>query len=127
MIPSPPLTGTCQWQVHMFLLRPWSLVLAIVCLSLTLASCGNSSSSGNHITQQQPIFTSAPPSAAAQGIAYSYQAAATDPAGGTITYALTIRDRRVIRQFSQPTRTGRAPQAWDLSVRSLEVTRSHLT
>lgn len=72
----------------MFVVRPWTLVLAIVCLSLTLASCGNSSS-GNHVTQQQPVFTSAPPSTAAQGSAYSYQVAATDPAGGSITYALT--------------------------------------
>lgn len=72
----------------MFVVRPWSLVLALVCLSLTLASCGNSSS-GNHVTPQQPVFTSVPPNAAAQGSAYSYGVAATDPAGGSVSYALT--------------------------------------
>ena len=56
-------------------------------LSLVLMSCGGSST--QHVTAMTPIFTSTPPSAAAQDTAYSYSVAATDPSGGTITYALT--------------------------------------
>lgn len=72
----------------MHVVRPWSLMLAVVSLSFVLASCG-SSNSGNHVTAQPPVFTSTPPAAAAQGSAYSYQVAATDPSGGTVSYALT--------------------------------------
>jgi len=36
-----------------------------------------------------PVFTSAPGVAASQGVLYSYQVTATDPAGGTVTFSLT--------------------------------------
>ena len=67
--------------------RPF-LLCAIALLAAFLSSCGSSSSS-THTGGQMPVFTSTPPAAAAQGNAYSYQLAATDPSGGSITYALT--------------------------------------
>ena len=72
-----------------------SAVLRISCLlagvspSLFLMSCGGGSGGGQKITGQPPIFTSTPVTAAAQGAAYSYQVAATDPSGGTVSFALT--------------------------------------
>lgn len=41
------------------------------------------------VAAQPPIFTSTPPTAAAQNSAYSYSLAATDPSGGSVTFALT--------------------------------------
>src|SRR5271157_5428436 len=52
-------------------------------------SCGGGSGGGHMISAQPPIFTSAPVTAAAQGAAYSYQVAATDPSGGTVSFVLT--------------------------------------
>lgn len=60
--------------------------LAMISLAL-LTACGSSSS-----TQTQPstpVFTSVPVMAATQDVAYTYQLAATDPAGGAVTFALT--------------------------------------
>jgi hypothetical protein len=69
----------------MFAHRRLSLV-ASLSFALFLASCGSSST---HVSSKAPIFTSTPPSAAAQGAAYSYSPAATDPSGGTVTFSLT--------------------------------------
>jgi len=63
-------------------------LLALAFSSLILVSCGGGSG-GQKISAQPPIFTSTPVTAAAQGAAYSYQVAATDPSGGTVSYALT--------------------------------------
>ena len=41
------------------------------------------------VSAQPPIFTSTPPTAAAQDTAYSYSVSATDPSGGTVSFALT--------------------------------------
>jgi hypothetical protein len=41
------------------------------------------------VAAQPPIFTSTPPAAAAQDTAYSYSVSATDPSGGTVSFALT--------------------------------------
>ena len=41
------------------------------------------------VAPQTPVFTSTPPTAAAQDTAYSYSITATDPAGGTVSFALT--------------------------------------
>jgi hypothetical protein len=60
----------------------------MLCL-LGLASCGGSSGTGTMVSAKTPIFTSAPVTAAAQGVAYAYQPAATDPSGGTVSFALT--------------------------------------
>ncbi|MGA9355383.1 MAG: fibronectin type III domain-containing protein [Terriglobales bacterium] len=49
------------------------------------AGCGGSS----HTPPQNPTFTSTPILMAAQGTAYSYTLAATDPSGGTVSFALT--------------------------------------
>jgi hypothetical protein len=62
-------------------------LLALLSSSLILVSCGGSS--GQKISAQPPIFTTTPVTAAAQGAAYSYQVAATDPSGGTVSFALT--------------------------------------
>jgi hypothetical protein len=42
-----------------------------------------------HTPPPAPVFTSTPGTAASQGVLYSYQVAATDPAGGTVTLSLT--------------------------------------
>jgi hypothetical protein len=62
------------------------LVLSLLSAAI-LAACGGSSSGIQPKTA--PIFTSAPVTAAAQGVPYSYTPAAVDPAGGTVTFALT--------------------------------------
>jgi len=41
------------------------------------------------VTAPAPIFSSVPPVAAAEGTQYSYQVAATDPAGTAVTYTLS--------------------------------------
>jgi hypothetical protein len=51
-----------------------------------LAGCG--SGSGTHTQPSTPVFTSAPATAATQGVAYTVQLAATDPAGGSVTFSL---------------------------------------
>lgn len=71
------------------MLRARLALCAIVsAISLVATSCGGGSG-GTKITAEPPIFTTAPPSAAAQGTAYSYSIAATDPSGGSVTFALT--------------------------------------
>jgi len=42
-----------------------------------------------HVAPPAPVFTSTPPTAAVQDTAYSYSISATDPAGGTVSFALT--------------------------------------
>ena len=60
--------------------------LAVISLAL-LTACGSGSSTKT--PPSTPVFTSAPVTAATQGIVYSYQLAATDPAGGAVTFSLT--------------------------------------
>ena len=69
-------------------LRPL-LVLFLLCSCLLSISCGGGSSGGQKISAEPPIFSTTPPTAAAQGSGYSYPVAATDPSGGTVTFALT--------------------------------------
>jgi hypothetical protein len=85
--PAEPLNRS-QQEVSMSEARRPFLLCAVALLAVFLTSCGSSSSS-MHTGGQIPVFTSIPPTAAAQGSAYSYQLAATDPSGGTVTYALT--------------------------------------
>jgi hypothetical protein len=61
-------------------------LLLVVSFSLVIGSCGNSSSKP---AAKPPIFTSTPTATAAQGAAYTYQLAAADPSGGTVSFALT--------------------------------------
>src|SRR5262249_45569318 len=85
-----PLSERSPPEVCMSAARRWMFLLPLVSLILLLVGCGGSSSnSGSHGMGQPPIFTSPPQTAAAQGSAYSYQVAATDPSGGSLTYALT--------------------------------------
>ena len=65
------------------------LVVPLACSCLGLISCGGGSAGGQKISAEPPIFSTTPPTAAAQGSAYSYAVAATDPSGGTVTFALT--------------------------------------
>lgn len=67
------------------------LFLALVFLTMIslvlLTACG---SSGSMQTQPStPLFTSVPVMAATQDVAYTYPLAATDPAGGSVTFSLT--------------------------------------
>jgi len=61
-----------------------ALASALVSLAL-LTACGSSSS---HTSPSLPVFTSVPVTAATQGVAYTYQLAAVDPAGGSVTFSL---------------------------------------
>ena len=63
-----------------------ALASALVSLAL-LTACGSSSSSKT--PPSSPVFTSVPVTAATQDVSYTYQLAAVDPAGGTVTYSLT--------------------------------------
>jgi len=68
-------------------------LLALTLISLVLISlgfltaCGSGSS--NHVQPAAPTFTSVPVTAATQDVAYTYELAAVDPAGGTVTFSLT--------------------------------------
>jgi hypothetical protein len=68
-------------------LRSRFFVVSSLCFSLILAACGGSGNT--HRAPQAPVFTSTPPTAAAQDTAYSYSITTTDPAGGTVSFALT--------------------------------------
>jgi hypothetical protein len=67
-------------------IRPLAGVVWCVFLSfpLGLVGCGG----GGTINPPQPVFTSTPPTAAAEGVAYTYQISATDPSGGTVSFSL---------------------------------------
>ena len=56
----------------------------LVSVSMILAACGSS-----HPAPPAPTFTSTPGTTATQGSPYSYSLAATDPSGGTVSFALT--------------------------------------
>src|ERR1017187_10368651 len=62
------------------------LLSLAVSAAAVLSACGGGSA---HSVPQAPVFTSTPGTAASEGVAYSYQLAATDPAGGTVTFSLT--------------------------------------
>ena len=64
-------------------MRKLSLFVAVLTVSC-LVSCGGGSSR----SAVNPVFTSVPVTAASQGVAYNYQLAATDPSGGTVSFAL---------------------------------------
>ncbi len=66
-----------------------SRALIVLCLIsiLILSACGGS---GAKSQPSIPIFTSTPVTAAAQGMPYAYTVTATDPAGGSVTFALTM-------------------------------------
>src|SRR6202790_3634427 len=50
-----------------------------------LAACG----SRTHVAPPGPLFTTTPGTQAAEGVAYTYQIAATDPGGTAVSFALT--------------------------------------
>jgi hypothetical protein len=66
------------------------LTLAVVFLATIpvalLTACG--SGGGTHTPPSTPVFTSMPATAATQGVAYTTQLAAIDPAGGSVTFSL---------------------------------------
>lgn len=61
-------------------------VLLIFGLIGTLLACGGSSSTTK---PQAPVFSSTAPTSAQEGTAYTYDITATDPSGGTVSFALT--------------------------------------
>jgi hypothetical protein len=58
----------------------------VLALLAALIGCGSGSQS---MPASPPVFTSTPPTAATQGVAYNYAITATDPAGGSVTFALS--------------------------------------
>ena len=68
-------------------MRPRALFVVSLLAAVFLTACGGGSSA--KVSAQPPIFSSTPPTAAAQDTAYSYSVSATDPSGGTVTFALT--------------------------------------
>lgn len=63
------------------------LLSLVASAAAVLSACG--SGSGMQSPPPAPVFTSTPVTAASQGVPYSYQVTATDPAGGTVAFALT--------------------------------------
>ena len=65
-----------------------AVFLTGVLSSLTLlTACGGGASSSMQVSTSTPQFTSVPVTAAAQGVAYTYQLTATDSAGGMVSFA----------------------------------------
>jgi hypothetical protein len=62
-------------------------LVIVVSALVVLTACGGGSQSMPPAST--PIFTSTPLTTAAQGVPYSHQVSATDPAGGTVTLSLT--------------------------------------
>ena len=113
---------------------PLTIVL-FACLTMTIA-CGSGSGGGSQTQPSTPIFTSSPVTTATQDVAYSYQLAATDPAGGSVTFTLTTSpsgaalsgstvswtptaaESRVSNSFSVTAKTasgGTAVQSWSVT------------
>src|SRR5260370_41669966 len=77
--------------------------LAVVILVIpTLAACGSSTQVA---PPPGPLFTTKPRTQAAEGVAYTYQIAATDPAGTAISFALTTAPARAALSGNPITRT----------------------
>jgi hypothetical protein len=67
-----------------------ALALFTLLLALFAVGCGGGSS--NNVAPPPvvpPVFSSAPVTVASEGTAYTYTLGATDPAGGTVSFALT--------------------------------------
>jgi hypothetical protein len=62
------------------------LILSAAIPLAFLTACGSSGSV--HTQPSTPVFTSVAPTAAAQGVVYTAQLAAVDPAGGIVTFSL---------------------------------------
>src|SRR3979490_797359 len=60
------------------------LVVVILVIPM-LAACA----SATHVTPPGPLFTTTPGTQASEGVAYTYQIAATDPGGTAVSFALT--------------------------------------
>ncbi len=69
--------------------QKFTLGMVTVAASLAFLSACGSSGSGSQVQPSTPVFTSVPVTAATQDVAYTYQIAATDPAGGAVTFSLT--------------------------------------
>lgn len=65
-----------------------SLFIAILALLLNVA-CGGGGTTPTQPQPALPVFTSSPVLDASEGAVYTYQLAATDPAGGAVTFSIT--------------------------------------
>jgi len=63
-----------------------SITIALLLSTIALTGCGGGSSS---VSALPPSFSSTPPAAALEGVLYTYNLAATDPAGGSVSFALS--------------------------------------
>src|ERR1700674_3857396 len=83
--------------------------LAVVILVIPmLAACGSST----HVAPPGPLFTSAPVTQASEGVAYTYQIAATDPGGTAVSFALTAAAGDVSTQSWAVTPNGTVHLSW---------------
>jgi hypothetical protein len=66
------------------------LATVLVSICILMSGCGGSSSSKSSTPPAAtPVFSSTPPTSAIQGTTYAYTLTATDPTGGTVSFALT--------------------------------------
>ncbi len=85
---------------------------ALAMVSLALASIAFLTACGSSKTQPPaPTFTSTPVTAATEGTAYTYQLAASDPAGGSVTFSLTASPTGATLSGNTVTWTPTAAQA----------------
>ena len=88
-------------------LLPLALISLAIIPFVFLTACGGGSNGG----AANPIFTSEPPTAATQSVLYTYQIAATDPAGGTVSFSLTTGPSGASLSGSTLNWTPTAPQS----------------
>ena len=79
--------------------NPTILFSFVVVLLMLLTACGGGSTSTTN-SHSVAVFSSTPPTAASEGSAYTYQLAAADSAGGSVSFALTAAPTGAILEGS---------------------------
>ena len=77
-------------------LRNHFFVAVNFCAAIVAIGCGGGGSRRQTPPPPGPTFTSIPTAAASEGNAYSYSIAATDPAGGTVSFTLASGPPRAV-------------------------------
>ena len=88
----------------------WLLVIGFVSVELTGCGGGGGGTQPPPSTST-PIFTSTPGTQAEEAFVYTYQAAATDPSGGAVTFSLSTAPNGAALSGSTLTWTPTAPQS----------------